>query len=171
MQLTDWQPFYSTLASVAATLAGLLFVALSLNLKQLARPEYRLTKRLAIQIFTTYLYVIAISLTFLVPQAGARALAVLLGLTGVVGLLDTARFFSQTRRTAPAGALRGYLSRRVSWYFVEYLGLLAIAGAVFARREASLHWLAVILVVMTVGATMRAWDLTVRMPELALRGE
>jgi hypothetical protein len=171
MKLTDWEPFFSTLASVAATLAGLLFVALSLNLKLLMRSEQRLTKGLAIRCFTIYLYVIAMALLFLVPQAGARALALLLSVIGVVGLLDTVRFLSQTRRVAPAGELRHYFLRRVGWSFIDYVGMLGVAGAVWVGREASLHWLAVILVIMTMGTTLRAWDLMVRIHELALRSE
>lgn len=65
LNLQPWQSFYSTLAAVAATLAGLLFVALSLNLELLVRAEHEHTARIARQTFTMFLSVLVGALLLL----------------------------------------------------------------------------------------------------------
>lgn len=47
---------------MAATLAGLLFVALSFNLELLARAEHEPTHRIATEAFTMFLYVLLVAL-------------------------------------------------------------------------------------------------------------
>lgn len=168
MDLTEWAPFFSTLAATTATLAGLLFGALSLRLPTLARAEQALSKRLALQIFTAYLYALIVSISLLVPQTGARALAVLVGVLGVLGLLDVVRFTRLLRRVAPRALARRYFMSRIAWSVGECVGFLAVGGALARGMGSALHWLAVILIVMTVGATARVWDLIFRLPELAM---
>lgn len=171
MWLINWESFFSTLASVTSTLAGLLFVSLSLNLKQLTRPEYSLTRRVAGMCFILYLYVIIISLSFLVPYVGARSLASLLVSAGFLGLLDSARFAGQTRSACPEGEVKRYFRRRLNWSIVDHLGLLSTAVGVYFGWLGAVHWLAAILMWMIASATMRAWDLLIRLPELSLKYE
>jgi hypothetical protein len=171
MQLTSWVSFFSTLASVTSTLAGLLFVSLSLNLNQLTRPEHRLTRRVAGMCFILYVYVIVISLSFLVPNVGTWSLALLLGSTGFLGLLDSARFAGQTRNACPEGEVKRYFQRRLNWAIADHLGLLSTAVGIYFGWPGAVHWLAAILMWMIVAATMRAWDLLIRLPDLSLKCE
>src|SRR5579884_905770 len=65
--LARWQPFFTASAGVAATLAGLLFVALSLNREKITAQESRLLMRHAQRSFGDFLLALFIALLFLVP--------------------------------------------------------------------------------------------------------
>lgn len=70
-EIVAWQPFFITLASVCATLAGLLFVAVSLHPER-AREQGKVhLKNLGNHTFADFLQVLFIGLFYSVPLAKA----------------------------------------------------------------------------------------------------
>jgi hypothetical protein len=100
VDLGPWQSFYTALAATSATLAGLLFVALSFNLELLGRAEHEHTHRTASHAFATFLYVLLIALVLLMPHATRAELVVTLAVVGLVGLGGAIALWWQTRRGA-----------------------------------------------------------------------
>jgi hypothetical protein len=161
LNLQPWQSFYSTLAAVAATLAGLLFVALSLNLDLLERTEHEHTARIARQTFTMFLSVLVGALLLLMPQETRFGLELNVGVIGAIGLAGATMFLVQTWRAAPATASRRGALRRFGWSLAVFLALAIAAIGVLRRWPWVLHWIGIILVVLLLGAVRRAWYLLV----------
>ncbi len=64
--LERWIPFFSLVGGAAATLAGLLFVALSINRDKLSAGESKIMLRLAQRCFADYLFVLVICVFLLI---------------------------------------------------------------------------------------------------------
>jgi hypothetical protein len=67
-QLRDWQLFYSIVALASVTMAGLLFVSLSLHHEDIKGHPDTLKLRLARGSFGDFLYLLMIGLVFLVEE-------------------------------------------------------------------------------------------------------
>src|SRR5580658_8540747 len=78
-----WQPFFTTVAAVSATLVGLLFVSISLNRERISAEANRELMRLARRSFSDFLLVLLIALFFLIPRQGQLALSLELAAMGV----------------------------------------------------------------------------------------
>jgi modulator of FtsH protease len=171
LDLQPWQSFYTTLAAVAATLAGLLFVALSFNLELLARAEHEPTNRIATEAFTMFLYVLLVALLVLMPHETRLGLVVKLAAIGVVGLGGAIAFAVQTWRGAPGSVLHQQALRRFAWSGVVFLALLVTAMGVLRHWPWVLHWAGIALIVLLFAAVRRAWYLLVTVRRLELRRE
>lgn len=72
--LTEWRPFFLMVAGASASLTGLLFVALSLHVRQITTdPLYRYRARLSLASLTSILIIASL---VLIPRQSALALAV-----------------------------------------------------------------------------------------------
>ncbi|MGH8370605.1 MAG: hypothetical protein ACRESC_06455, partial [Gammaproteobacteria bacterium] len=65
--LQDWLPFFTTLTVACATLAGLLFVALSLHAAVLRNSQNSNLRRLASLTFGNFVTIMFIGLFFIAP--------------------------------------------------------------------------------------------------------
>src|ERR1700742_202094 len=109
-----WQQFYEMLGGVAATLLGLLFVAVSLNAERILSAAHEHSRRLAEQAFQNYLAVLVVSLFVEMPGYGPSALGfTLLIMSGIWGAWAVVRLgpliarpFARDTRLAP---VRRYL--------------------------------------------------------------
>ena len=66
--IAGWHDFYMLTAGAAATLLGLLFVAVSLNLRLFTDPSQPRFRADASVTFSSYLYLVLISLIFVAPN-------------------------------------------------------------------------------------------------------
>jgi hypothetical protein len=163
--LVRWQTFYFTLAGVAATLTGLLFVAVALHLDRIIgkdRPELRL---LAAQTFANFVFLVLIALFSLIPFPHSwglglvLVLAALLGGAGLVGI-------------APDGwqaARRVWRRRYVFWRLmlpgVGYFFVAIVGLALFAGNGDAFNTLAAPLLLLLGTCARNAWDLLLRVVE------
>ena len=68
--ISRWAGFYSLVGAASATLAGLLFVAVSLHIDVMSQPDSAAeTRAIAQQTLTNFVYLVSISLVFLIPNA------------------------------------------------------------------------------------------------------
>src|SRR5277367_1772056 len=86
MNMADWKSFFETCAGAAAALAGLIFVALSVNIAQILKFEH-LPARAAAAMGALMLILTA-SLAVLAPQPPAWLGSEVLGLTLLAWLLQ-----------------------------------------------------------------------------------
>jgi hypothetical protein len=84
-----WHDFFLMAGTAAVTLVGLLFVALSLHVAVLFRPEHQDFRALAAEAFQGYLYVLITALVFLLPVVDAHFNALIYVFLNVVMLVRT----------------------------------------------------------------------------------
>jgi Kef-type K+ transport system membrane component KefB len=161
--LTSWHDFFLTAGAAAATLVGLLFVGLSVNVDEVMDPGRQDLRSLAEQAFNSFVYVLLISLFFLTPQQHVDTLFVELVLLGVLGLL---RIAFRSRR-ALGGPDKGWAARRrlIRLFGLPAIGsvaLLLIGVGVDQHQPDALYWLVAVLLIFLTTAADASWDLLVR---------
>lgn len=87
--LHAWEAFYLMVGTAAVTLTGLLFVALSMHVAILFRPDHARTREMAFQAFQGFLYVLITALVFLAPPLSPRLLGATYLLMNLVLLVRT----------------------------------------------------------------------------------
>jgi hypothetical protein len=164
----SWHDFYMMIGTAAATLVGLLFVSLSLNVDAITRQENAELRLLAAQSFAGFLNVVMLAVLFLIPDQGPHGLGLpLLGISGY-GLFETIRRFFKTRRTGPhAWAISG-VAGRFAMSSLCFVTLLIIAASVLLGGTHGLYWLVPVMIVLVVAASRNAWDLLLRLREPAI---
>ncbi len=108
----DLTPFYTTLAAATATLLGLLFVAIQLNLDRLMKEPSGQWRALAISTFQTYVLLLTVSLFAFMPPL--RELV--LWLAAAIGIVRQLRTWLPVWRLSTHGALERLLE--TVWLFV-----------------------------------------------------
>jgi len=151
-----WHDFYVMIGTAAATLVGLLFVALSLNVDAIAGDSARGLRLLATQPFTNFLTVLAFAIVFLIPNQDPYGLGLPLIGVGLLGLYVTVRRLVQVRRIR-AGKVR--VVRALVTPIVYYVVLIAVAVSVLFGRTNELYWLVPVMILLIVEASVVAWRL------------
>ena len=157
--LAEWHDFFTAVAGVAATLVGLLFVALALNPAVMADDGPTGLRTWAGQTFHSFLMVLVFALVVLIPDTGPLALGlpvVILGVWGVARVIADAR---QVRSDPnPEWHGRSVLSR-----FASPLAGYAIAvwvGTQILRGDAdAVDWLVATVFFLMMSAAGNCWDL------------
>jgi len=165
--LQSWHDFYLTTAAVSATLAGLLFVGLSLHIRVVVNQnDVRTLARITLMDFFV---VLIVSLFALVPTTQAGNVAVELVIIAGVSLLlavPVIRIAIDQRR-ARIIKVRTQLIRfglsLLSYVVVGGVGVLLFLGS---SRDA-LGWLVGGVVTLLVVAVRNTWDLLVTVGEKA----
>jgi hypothetical protein len=153
-----WSEFSVAVVGASAALAGLLVVAVSINIEQIL--AVRALAGRALSTMLLFVVPLVVGILVLVPGQAPTALGLELIVTGVVaggGLLWINR---------PAN--RGELEPRSSWLLIRLVPsvtitvFLVLAGAsLIARAGGGLYWIAPAIVEAFVGGLMTVWVLLV----------
>jgi hypothetical protein len=154
----DWRDFGVAAASTAATLAGLVFVAVSINLRQILK--YPNLPARAGQTLTLFATPLVVGLFVLVPGQPGAALGSELLVAGVsIGgfqlLLDSRspRSDREPRRT--------WLVGRITPAVVSCGCLVIAGGTLLARAGGGLYWLVPSVLAAMIFGLVNAWVLLV----------
>ncbi|WP_127125325.1 hypothetical protein [Georgenia sp. SYP-B2076] len=152
-----WEDFFVAMAGGSAALAGLVMVAISVNIKAiLSLPSVPTRAGAAV---ASLVLVVVISGLALVP----RQPAVLLGaevLAGTcVAALTHLAYLRQSRRLPDVAPSSRIL--RVSLTALQLLPLLAGAGLLLVGSDAGVAWVAAGIILTIIGSTLDAWVLMV----------
>jgi hypothetical protein len=163
--LGEWTAYYALMGGAAATLLGLLFVAVSVRLNIFHQREVADVRDFAAFTFGTFLVAIAVAGLALAPHTHPFTLALslfLVGLAALVAILWIARLW--IRLNAPAtdsrpgptpGEWQGWA------YFLgmsaPYAGLIAVVVLLWRSHPAALGWLAVVEGWLLIMGTVAAW--------------
>jgi hypothetical protein len=155
-QIGQWQWFYATVSTVAATLAGLLFVSLSVNRDATGEPGRRRLGT-AQRSFGDFLYVLMTGLVFLVPHQvpGGLSLALLvLGGARGAGLVRQAmrEIGAPGRVWRPADSLR-----TLGLPAIATVGLLVVAVEILRGQTKAIFGLVIVIAALLVTASWNAW--------------
>jgi hypothetical protein len=163
--LAEWTAFYALMGGAAATLLGLLFVAVSVRLNIFHQRQVADVRDFAAFTFGTFLVAIAVAGLALAPHAHRFSLALSLLLVSIAAfgaIAWIARLW--IRLNAPAaGARPGYMSgdwRGLAYFLLmsaPYIGLIAVVVLLWRSHPSALGWLAVVEGWLLVMGTVAAW--------------
>jgi hypothetical protein len=158
-QAEDWQTLYTALASSTAALTGLLFIALSLNLRAIVkRPD---SMALARETLGSLICLLILTILMLIPGQPRQ----LLGAELIVGSLitiavGTSMQFRTLKRIA--------IERRLRWglrvLLLDLGTTTTLVGGIslIAGQFGGLFWLAPTILIYTVWPLANAWLLVVQ---------
>jgi hypothetical protein len=163
----DWTGFFAAVTGAAAALAGLLFVAVSINLQELLKPANASLPGRAAETLAMVLFVVVSAALVLVPQAtwvlGAEILVVALPLTAVT-LRNQVRY----RRQYPEHPLHWALARMAATGAPLLLALLG-GISLAAHGGGGLYWLVPSSLLGVASAVYSAWVMLVEILRLSQR--
>jgi hypothetical protein len=156
--MARWEAFFAAQLAAAATLAGLLFVGLSLNLaKILSNPS--LPGRALSGFYLLLANLIVASLMLVpdqpLPAIGLEILVVGLALWGMVSSLD----IGAIRRSQ--AEYRRYFVRHFFMFQLAVIPYLVGGVLVLAAANSGLYWVAAAMVISLFVASTEAWVLLV----------
>jgi hypothetical protein len=158
-----WHDFYLMIGTAAATLVGLLFVSLSLNVDMITREANTDLRELATHTFGNFMSVLMFAVLFLIPHQVPQGLGLpLLGIGGY-GLYNTVSHFLETRRKSPRAWGVGGVGLRFVVPSLCFVTLMIIAVSVLLGQTGGLYWLVPVMILLTVAASRNAWDLLLRL--------
>jgi len=158
ISLNSWSYYFSTIAGAGATLTGLLFVAVSINLSRiLATPG--LTGRVAeslIQLFG----VVAIATTYLIPGLHTRTLGVLvLGITSLVWAIQS--YVQIQYLAARTGNPHHWILTRIVQTQLACIPLLVSGVLLLSGSPAAPYWSATGFMLSLAAGLASAWVLLI----------
>jgi hypothetical protein len=163
--VNTWHDFYLMVGTAAATLVGLLFVSLSLNVDAITLPINSDLRELAEQTFSTFLSILSFAILFLIPHQAPLGLGLPLFAVGGFGLIRTIRRILRSQPSHPRAWGQSNLIRRFIAPVIGYLALIVISITVMIGRTGGLYWLIPVMISLIVAASMNAWDLLLGLRE------
>ena len=163
--LSEWTAFYALMGGAAATLLGLLFVALSVRLNIFHQRDVADVRDFAAFTFGTFLVAIAVAGLAIAPHVHRSTLALSLLLVSIAAFLAiavVARLWIRLNDPA-TGPRPGYTPAEWrGWVYLlgmsgPYLGLIAVVVLLWRSHPAALGWLAVVEGSLLVMGTVAAW--------------
>jgi len=155
----QWQPFFIAMITAAASLTGLLFVAVSINLDRIAAKDGGFLPLRAMQTLATLLLVVLSCSLTLVPQS-VRILGLEIFLLAAPALVLTTRGQLYHRQKNKKDPLYWY----VSWMAGTAMATVPATAAglsLLLHGGGGLYWLMAAALLGLVGAVYGAWVLLV----------
>jgi hypothetical protein len=155
--LDMWHDFFSTQAAAGAALAGLVFVAISLNLQRVLSS--RAVSGRAVEALLLLLSLLIVGLLGLIPEQNTMALGIEFIVFGLVMTVSLVRIGSGAANVG--GATRSQYLGRLCLGQLASLPII-VAGISFITGDGGgLYWLALSTIVAVVAGMIGAWVLLV----------
>jgi len=157
--MREWFDFYAVIGAAAATLTGLLFVAMSMNASAALSEGPDGSRRLAVQAFENYLTVLMVALLALFPDMPLRVFGrVMLMVTAVWAVWVLVRLYqaaaARSTHETRSQALRRHLSTMIGFGMLVYSAVRMALDGTDTRDT-----LAAAMIVLLFSATEKAWGL------------
>lgn len=168
--ILGWHDFYLLAGTVAATLMGLLFVALSLHWDVVLEDSKTHLHAIAIEAFGAFIIVAFLSLLMLAPSSSGRPLGASLMILGGLRLVIGLRHSRVMWKSDDESFRRAEMIYR-SVVIPAAFALLAWSGFLVFRRNFDVGLgLLTMTVILLLGMGARAsWDLLVRVGRLKMK--
>ena len=170
--IAGWHEFFLMAGTAAVTLAGLLFVAISIHVDALIHESREHLLSLARLILFSYVGVMVLSLMMLVPSLSMRITAFELIVIPLPLIAWTVRLRRGKHGTEHAEFSRGVMRQRSVMPLVGY-GMIALIGVLILKfRIPEFFYYIIGAVCMLLGnAAGASWDLLVRTAKIRRREE
>jgi hypothetical protein len=156
--MNEWQAVYSTIAEVAATLTGLLFVSLSVRLNASSSEERPRLLVVAQRSFFDFLAVLLIALLFLPPGASLYVIGwIVLWLSAARIAWHVSHWRIHRGSAQPKPELKEYLIPMAATLMSMAAGI-----AMLLAYSVALRLTYATAIVLLIGACQNAWRLLVR---------
>jgi hypothetical protein len=160
-----WHDYYHVIGDAAAALMGLLFVSLSLNVKEITRKTNHDLQALAAQTFANFLCLVMFALLFVIPDQGPLGLGLpMLGID-LIFLVVTARHFFRSRHHPSRRWGRVTMTFRFAIPAICFITVMVIAITVLLGNTGGLYWFVPVTILLLWDASLNAWDLLLRLKE------
>jgi len=156
--LKSWESFYLAVATAAATLMGLLFVALSVNLQLLRGPDGMHHRDTAVRTFGDFLITLMLSLALLIPNQEPIGLVTTLFVMGFVRGVNLVRQASKARRPATKHPSAAPVARDYALPVLASVGMIVVAVLILCGHFALILLVGVVFA-MLLTACLNAWSL------------
>ena len=167
----SWHDFYMLTGSAAATLIGLIFVAVSLHIDVIATAERSSDiSTLARQTFSNFILILSFAFIFMVPSDTPFGIGIPLLLLGILGIAQTARLY---RSFGFRDRSRGQIFNTVQLWrallipnTICFLALIFVAVDILQGNTRYLSWMILVIIWLLISATENTWDLMLRVAEI-----
>lgn len=164
-----WREFHLMAGTAAVTLAGLLFVALSLHVEALVHESREHLLGLARVTLFSFIFVLIVALMMLVPHQSMRPTGASLAAIGAVFFLITLRQLRS--RGVDHADFSGNLFRRRLWApLLGYAGTAAVGVLLMRGNAEALYYLIGTTCLLLGNASGTSWDLLVRVARIRRHG-
>jgi hypothetical protein len=157
-----WHDFYLIAGTAAVTLAGLLFVALSLHLDRLVEESHEHLLALARVTLISYTMVLFASMVMLVPPSSRRQTALMLAAMAVGGLVWIFRLTRGAQHHDEAGFSRAQVRKRLLFPTLGFLMMLLTAGGLMLGLSEMLYMMVGSICMILGNAAGTSWELLVQ---------
>lgn len=157
-----WTTMYGATAASSAALAGLLFVALTVNLSRILPDAGHVAR--AREALGGLLSLLIIAILILIPGQSRTALGIELLCLGAALTAVSARFEIRTLRRMPSGRRAHWASRRLT-YNAGTVAIIAAGVSLLAGVGGGLYWLCATLPIYFLWSAANAWVLVVEAAE------
>ena len=168
----SWHEFFLMAGTAAVTLAGLLFVAISLHVDALVHESRQHLLSFARLILFSYVGVLVLSLVMLVPAFSLRITAFQLVIMSIPLLGWTVRLSFGQEGAEHAEFSRAVLRRRALLSLLGF-GFMAVTGLmmILTDRFEFLYWVVGAVCMLLGNAAGASWDLLVRTARIRRHAE
>lgn len=161
--VSSWETYYLLSGTAAATLIGLLFVAISVG-----QESFRARASTHLQLFggltfNSFFYVLLISILFLIPGMNEWGLGLPLLFLGLSALIGAVLQHRQARRI-PSHRFGTDVARRFYVPMICLAGVTVIGGLVLFHVWQSLYGLVAVVIFLLASASQNAWALLTQSP-------
>jgi hypothetical protein len=160
-----WQNFYILTGTAAATLVGLMFVAVTFGSNLVTEETATSARAFLDPVFTHFVQVLVTACLLLIPTMSPKLLGVLLAIVAALRTVSLAGIYRRMReahRLYQDIELSDWLSG-VAIPLLCHVSLVAIGGGFFLGYAAAFDGLAIVSVVMLLVGVFGAWELLVWM--------
>jgi len=158
----SWHEFYLMAGTAAVTLAGLLFIALSLHMDVLVEERFKALLVVARNTLGSFVLVLIVSLMMLVPDQSPRLVGTLMTAFATVFLILMLREALEAIHHHHEDFSRAQVRRRLIFPLVGYAMLVLVGLSVRAGVIEMLFLNISIFCMLLANGTWSAWDIMVR---------
>ena len=162
--IKEWETFYLMVGTAAATLIGLLFVAVSIHIENFHRNTSTDLHYFAALTFNCFFYVLLMAILFLVPRLSPLKLGIPLLLLSGLGI---ANMLIQKTRVKKIQAKRQnrQIANRFNVPIACLVGLLIVSLGTMFQITLSLYGMILVIILLLASASQNAWTLLVRIED------
>jgi len=173
--VASWTNFYMLAGSAAATLIGLIFVAVSLHIDVIAAARIDSDLRtLAGHTFSNFLLILSFAFTFMVPADTPLGIGGPMLVLGLWQLFRTAKLWIRFR-PAVGNDGRVFSFSQLGWNLlipnsICYMTVVFLAVQILQGQTGSMGWMVLVVIWLMISATKSAWELMLRVAEIKKEG-